>query len=95
MAGESVKQNTITYNAALSACETALVWSREAELLAAMADAGVEQCTTRLRPFQQQQQRQWHGAADSACEKGGEWLQRDAIIYSAAVSACGMVGSCG
>ena len=61
MATASVEANTISYNAAISACEQGGEWQRARQLLGAMGQASVETDTIS------------YNAAISACEKGGEW----------------------
>merc|ERR1711938_278624 len=85
-----VTPNTITYNAAISACEKGGQWERALALLDAMQAAGVAPDTIT------------YSAAISACEKGGQWeralalldemqaagVAPNTITYNATISAC-------
>jgi len=59
MASAHVELNTITYNAAVSACEKRCLWEQAGKLLVKMSSTQVELYTIT------------HYAAVSACEKGG------------------------
>ena len=58
---------------ALSVCETPQVWFRAVELLAAMADARVGQCTIT------------YSAALGACNKDGRWFRAVKLLAVMAV----------
>jgi len=89
MEAAGVAPNTITYNAAISACEKGGEWERALELLGGMEAAGVAPNTVT------------YNAAISACEKGGKWeralelldgmeaagVAPDTVTYSAAIEA--------
>ena len=60
MANSRVEANTITYSAAISACEKAGDWVRALQLLQGMANSLVEANTIS------------YNAAISACEKAGD-----------------------
>ena len=63
MANIRVEADTITYNAAISACEKAGDWVRALQLLQGMATSLVEANTIS------------YNAAISACEKAGDWMR--------------------
>ena len=104
MADDYVERYTIMYHAAVSACGTggsgvAPCWAQQQQ-----RRRGLQRRLPR-RGFLQQlrQRRQWCCAADSACGKGGSGdrgscssgsgsgaVQRDTVIFNAAVSAYGM-----
>jgi len=63
MRGEYVQRNTITYNAAIRACEKGEQWQQALELFARMPGEGVRRYTITC------------SAAINACEKGGKWQQ--------------------
>merc|ERR1719468_924677 len=85
-----VEPDTITYSAAISACEKNAEWRMALDLFAAMGRALVEPNAIT------------YNAAISACEKAAEWwmaldifaamgravVEPNAITYSAAISAC-------
>eukprot|EP00975_Prorocentrum_lima_P031894 6695567-Prorocentrum_lima.AAC.1 len=58
-----VEPDTITYNAAISACEKRGEWVKALELLMGMGNVKVEANTIS------------HNATVSACEKCGEWVK--------------------
>ena len=63
MANSRVEANTITYSAAISACEKAGDWVRALQLFQGMANSLVEANTIT------------YNAAITACEKAGEWVR--------------------
>ena len=63
MAHSRVEATTITYSAAISACEKAGDWVRALQLLQGMATSLVEANAIS------------YNAAISACEKAGDWVR--------------------
>jgi pentatricopeptide repeat protein len=94
MGQDKVELNTISFNAAISACEKGDEWQRALGLLESMGKDIVKLSTVS------------YSAAISACGKGDAWqhalalfsevqrcgLQQNRITYTAALSACGVSG---
>jgi len=90
MESRGITPNTISYSAAISACEKEGQWQQALILLREMESRGISPGTIS------------YNAAISACEKGGQWQRAlallremesrgivpDTISYSAAISAC-------
>ena len=75
MLGEGVQRNTITYSAAISACEKGEQWQQALELFERMRGECVQRNTIT------------YSAAISACGKGGQW-QQALVLYEIIFSAC-------
>ena len=69
------EQDTITYSAAISACEKGEAWQHALALFGAMGPAAVEQDTIT------------YNAAISACGKGGKWQHAYAFLVSTGPAA--------
>ena len=76
MLGEGVQRGTITYNAAISACEKSGQLQQALELFGRIPGEGVRRDTIT------------HSAAINACEKGGQWKQTLEIAKECRAKVC-------
>ena len=87
MACVYVVRNTVTCNAAYSACEKAKGWLRVVELLGEMDDVRAEQCNITYSTAMVQAGA-WLRAMEPLAEMACGHAAQDTISHSAAICAC-------